>query len=109
MKSLLLASLAFIAIQSAAGFKKCPEKIPKGTPAAPRAGKYYQVMRPANANDEATCYNMKISGSGKQLTIDQSMIVNNMTLNHTYIATSNVNGTWDVTKNGETKDRLQLN
>lgn len=102
MKILLFVVLTVIAIQSSVGFKTCPSKIPKGAPTAPKAGKYYQVMKAANKNDKATCYNLNISGSGKQLKIDQSMVVDDVILNYSYTAVSNVNGTWDVSStNGE--------
>lgn len=104
MKILLFAVLAVVALQSAEGFKKCPDKIPTGLPKAPKAGKYYQVMEEKRKH-KAKCYNMNIAGSGKQLTIDQNMVSDDVNLKYTYVATANVNGTWDVTTKGEMKQR----
>src|SRR5690349_9919782 len=94
--------LTVLAISVVAGFKKCPAKIAKGFPKAPAAAKYYQLMR-SDKQDKATCYNLQISGSGKQLKIVQSMLADDVKLEHTYIAKANANGTWDVTMNGEIK------
>lgn len=89
-----------VAILSAKGFNKCP-KATRGSPPAPRAGKYYQVMKDTK-NSKETCYNLKISRlEGKRINIDRSMLLDAISLKYSYTADPNMDETWDVVMDGE--------
>lgn len=74
----------------------CTILAPKKLPTSPKSGVWYQIVREAK-KDAAKCYFFSLSTSGQTLTLLHSMYMgDNIWLNHTYTATGNTFGTFDV-------------
>lgn len=56
--------------------------------------------------DSSKCINIKITGSGKQITLNNSMVFNGEILNTVYNANANSDGRWNVTQHG-TKNGIE--
>lgn len=74
-------------------------------PTSPKLGTWYLVVKEKRAAEAAKCYNMNITtGAGKSLLVSTSLMVEKFSINNTFNANPNNNGTWDVTTtNGKEK------
>lgn len=104
MKLFVSVALVVISIfvHESTALKVCPKVAAGKEPSAPSAGTWYQVIQ-TNKHDNSTCYFLTITGSGKKVKISQSSMFDGFTINNTYAAVPNTNGTWDITKNGKFK------
>lgn len=74
-------------------------------PTSPKLGTWYLVVKEKKAAEAGKCYNMNITtGAGKSLLVSTSLMVETFSINNTFNANPNNNGTWDVTTtNGKVK------
>lgn len=106
MKYLFVVIVCVLASECTAqkfALNNCSSIATKKAPAVLKSGVYYQLMRDVKVgtgkrNDD--CYNMKVTPAGLGLNIVQSLMYQDVNLNHTFTANSNNSGTWDIAMNG---------
>ena len=101
MKTILFITFCLIAqvYSQGPGFNTCPEPAKDAKKAdLPAVGKFYQIIR-ENKIDAATCYNIDIKTTKDKamVNITQSLVMQTIVLQHSYMTTPALQGYLNVT------------
>lgn len=100
MKTLVLIVCCIFTQVLTQRFNSCPEQKKDQKAVVPPTGKWYQVIKENKNGTIESCFTLTITASKTNVTIIQRFVVHSIELNHTYVASINDKGTWDVKMNG---------